>query len=253
MNSCLYEGRVMHRRLAPREHGFQYRLFMLYLDLDELPGLFDGYWLWSARRPAPAWFRRADHLGDPALPLQESVRRLVAQRTGTRPAGPVRLLTHLRYLGHGMNPVSFYYCFDSADRRLDFVVAEINNTPWGEQHCYVLDCRGRDGPLHFEFAKDFHVSPFMPMSQSYCWDVGRPGARLSVAMRNVEAGRDVLRARLALARRPLDALQLARVLGRFPLMTVQVIGAIYWQALRLWLKGIPFFSHPRSLTEGRTT
>lgn len=243
----------MHRRLAPRGHGFQYRLFMLYLDLGELPALFDRHWLWSARRPALAWFRRADHLGDPDVALAESVRRLVAERHGVRPAGPIRLLTHLRYFGYGMNPVSFFYCFGADDVAPEFIVAEINNTPWGEQHCYVLDCRGRTGTLAFAFDKDFHVSPFMPLDQRYHWVMGSPGPLLTVSMRNVEGGRDVLHARLSLARRVLDSRQLARALALYPLMTARVIGAIYWQALRLWLKGIPYFSHPRTFAEGKTS
>ena len=133
MNSRLYTGRVFHQRMRPRPHGFCYRLFMVYLDLDELPKLFDRYWLWSATRPAPAWFRRADHLGDPAQPLKEAVASLVAREGGSRPEGPITLLTHLRYFGYSMNPVSFYFCFQP-DGAIHSIVAEINNTPWGEQH-----------------------------------------------------------------------------------------------------------------------
>ena len=122
--SCIYEGSVRHRRTGLVEHEFRYPLFMMYLDLDELPELFDGHPLWSARRPAPAWFRRADYLGDPAVPLAQAVRDTVAQRAGERPEGPVRMLTHLRYFGHCFNPVSFYYCFDGDGDRVTAVVAE---------------------------------------------------------------------------------------------------------------------------------
>jgi hypothetical protein len=245
--SAVYVGWVRHRRAGPVGHAFSYRLYMMYLDLSELPDLFRGRWLWSARRPAPAWFRRADHLGDPALPLDESVRRLVAERTGVRPEGPIRLLTHLRYLGYGMNPVSFYYCFDRAGERVDFVVGEVNNTPWGEQHCYVLDRRaslagGRRG--RWRFAKAFHVSPFMPMAQVYDWAFVVPGPRLVVHMRNEEGGRPLFDATLSLVRREIDGPALARVLARHPLMTMKVVTAIYWNALRLWWKRVPVFTHP---------
>ena len=164
MKSAIYFGRVRHRRMAPVLHEFSYRMFMLYLDLSELPRLFDRRWLWSARGPALARFRREDHFGDPAVPLADSVRDLVARETGVRPAGPIRLLTHLRYFGHVFNPVSFYYCFDKDDSRVETIVAEVNNTPWGEQHCYVLPQSmnaGQAGHGRYFPEKVMHVSPFM--------------------------------------------------------------------------------------------
>ncbi len=114
--SAVYEGWIRHRRFEPVEHEFRYRFFLMYLDLAELPQLLDPYPLWSARRAAPARFRRADFMGDPDRPLEECARDAVEAETGARPAGPVRLLAGLRYLGHSFNPVSFYYCFDSAGR-----------------------------------------------------------------------------------------------------------------------------------------
>ena len=136
MHSALYQGWLRHRRRAPRAHAFAYPLFMAYLDLAELDRVFAGRWLWSARRAAPARFAREDHFGDPALPLDEAVRRLVHERTGRRPAGPIRLLTHLRYFGYVFNPVSFFYCY--AGDEVQTIVAEVNNTPWGERCMYVL-------------------------------------------------------------------------------------------------------------------
>lgn len=246
MNSRLYEGWVEHHRRHPCTHRFRYRVFQLYLDLGELDTVFDGRWLWSTRRPAIAWFRRADHLGDPNRGLDDCVRDLVAAETGTRPHGPVRLLTHLRYFGYCFNPVSFYYCFDRAGKRLDFVVAEVNNTPWGEQHCYVLDCRGTAGkePYEFSFDKDFHISPFMPMTQTHRWRFRTPGDRISVYMENSEPPRRVFTASTTLAARPITPTNLAAVLVRHPFMTGKVITAIYWQALRLWLKRVPVHPHP---------
>ena len=138
MNSCLYEGRVFHRRYVPVAHRFEFPLFMVYLDLAELPDAFEGRWLWSSRRPAIAWFRRADHLGDPSRALDESVRALVKDRTGRWLEGSICLLTHLRYAGLAFNPVSFYYVH-GAQGEVEVVVAEVNNTPWGERHYYVLE------------------------------------------------------------------------------------------------------------------
>ena len=248
MESCIYEGRVRHRRRSPVEHAFDFPLFMLYLDLDELPRLFDGNWLWSAKRTAFARFRRNDHLGDPILPLAGCVRDLVELRTGRRPAGPIRLLTHLRYAGFSINPVSFYYCFDSQGDRVVAIVAEVNNTPWGERHCYVIssDPECRDRAIRARTAKEFHVSPFMEMDLGYAWSFREPGDRLGLRIANYEPDGEVLfEAALGLRRRELSAWSRARILVRYPLITIQIIAAIYWQALRLALAGAPFFPHPR--------
>jgi len=242
MNSCLYVGSLRHRRLAPRPHAFRYDLFMAYLDLAELDEVFRGRWLWSARRPALAWFNRADYLGDAALPLDEAVRERVWRETGTRPRGPIRLLTHLRMFGHCFNPVSFYYCFDARGERVETVVAEITNTPWKERHAYVLPVRG--GEMRFRFGKSFHVSPFMPMAQQYDWRFGAPGPRLAVHMENHDERGKVFDATLALERREIGSAALAGALVRHPFLTLQVLGAIHWQALWLWAKRVPVHAHP---------
>jgi len=242
--SAIYRGTVVHRRLTPVPHRFRFRTAQLYLDLAELPELFDRHWLWSARRPAPAWFRRADYLGAPAEALDASVRALVESRGFPRPGGPIRLLTHLRYFGYVQNPVSFYYCFGADGTRLECIVAEVTNTPWGERHAYVV--RAGDAGVHtFEGPKALHVSPFWPMAQTYAWRFSDPGERLSVRMENRSAGERVFAASLRLERRPLDGAGLASLLATFPLHTLHVVGAIYWQALRLRLKGAPFHPHPR--------
>ncbi len=251
-SSCIYEGLVRHRRYLPRGHALQYRLFMLYLDLDELPTVFAGSGLCSVEGRGLARFRRRDHLRNEAAadqPLGAAVRDLVARRLGWRPEGPIRLLTHLEYFRHRFNPVSFYYCFDAGDTRVQAIVAEINNTPWGEQHCYVLDASKADPrrTIHrFRFAKEFHISPFFGMDQQYDWRFGRPGRRLGVHMETRQGDAVAFDATMSLRRIELTPASLRAAIWRFPAMTVQVVAAIYWQALRLWLKRVGYFPHPNS-------
>ncbi len=247
MKSCIYEGRVKHSRNEPVLHRFRYRVFMMYLDLDELPELFSKRWFWSSRRPALARFRREDHIGPATRPLKESVADLVEEETGQRPRGPIRLLTNLSYFGYCFNPVSFYYCFDEADERVDTIVAEVNNTPWGERDTYVLpgsENVGKGRVLRFRPTKKMHVSPFMPMQLSYDWCFGSPCDRLSVYMANLKDGKRFFDASINLDRTEISGRSLASVLLRFPLMTAKVITAIYWQALKLWVKRCPLYPHP---------
>ena len=251
--SAIYRGWIRHRRYEPVRNEFRYSAFLMYLDLEELPSLFEGRRGWSAKGPAPAWFRRADYLGDPRRPLADCVRERVREVAGRSPEGAVRLLTHLRYWGYCFNPVSFYYCFDR-DEKLDAVVAEITNTPWNERHSYVLPVeRGRPSGagLRFRFPKKFHVSPFLDMSQEYDWRMTPPGDRVVVHMESRENDRRMLDATMVLRRSPVTGRNLARVLLRHPFMTGKVIAGIHWQALRLWAKRCPVYPHPAERKEAR--
>ncbi len=246
MQSAIYEGLVRHIRHQPARHAFQYRLFMAYVDLDELDQVFADRWLWSVRRPAPARFLPRDHLDGNCGNLAEGVRALIRERSGLRLNGPVRLLTHLRYFGYIFNPISVYYCFEEGDPRPRCYVLEVSNTPWKERVCYVLpaiDANPRSKGEVFEFNKEMHVSPFIPMDMQYrCW-VSEPGEHLSMS---IDVRRDettTLQTSLALSRRPVTGGVLARSLLRFPLMTANVAFRIHLNALRLWLKGVKPLAH----------
>ncbi len=246
--SAVYEGIVRHRRHTPRAHTFRYRMAQLYLDLDEIDRAFESRWLWSSKRRNFAEFRRSDYYGDSTRPLADAVRDGVEHALGRRPLGPIRLLTHARYAGFVFNPVSFYYCYAVDGVTLECIVAEITNTPWKERHTYVLDV-GTAAPhgraLHWTFAKRFHVSPFIGMARDYGWRFTAPGEDLYVHMDVFrECGEREFDATLHLRRRTLDAASLRRVLWRYPLMTATVVGAIHWQALRLWCKRVPVHDHP---------
>lgn len=238
-------------------HAFDYPVCYAWLDLSELDRVFAGRWFWSTRRPALARWRRADYLGDPATPLDQAVRDRIAADTGRHSGGPIRMLTLLRTFGHSFNPVSFYYCYDATGTRIDTVVAEITNTPWGERHAYLLPVSAGTHDacgLRFRFGKRFHVSPFMPMDQEYDWTLDEPGAALCIRMVNrARGGERVFDAALALERREITGANLAWALARHPIASLDVLRQIYWQALRLWLKRTPFHAHPAQRVEGPTT
>jgi DUF1365 family protein len=247
--SCIYEGTIRHRRFAPRRE-FCHRLALLYLDLDELPGLLGGRLV--AGGPGLLRFRRRDYHGDPDVPLGDAVRDTVADRIGVRPAGPIRLLTQARSWGHCFNPVSFYYCLSADGRRVDSILTEVTNTPWGERYAYVLKPGAEGSPvLDASVAKAMHVSPFMPMDLTYTARATTPGPRLSVHMESRRADEAVFDATLSMARRELTGAAARRLTVRYPLATVRVLALIYGRALGLKLAGARVHAHP-SRSRART-
>ncbi|TXS94302.1 DUF1365 domain-containing protein [Parahaliea maris] len=245
MRSRLYEGWLQHRRHLPRGHQFRYRVFMPYLCLEELPRLFNCSPLWSNEGRTPASFRRSDFFGDPEIPLDDAIRQRVLEATGQCPSGPIYLLANLRYFGFNMNPIACYYCFNQDETRLEHILAEVTNTPWNERHSYVIPGPEQArGWLRSDFDKAFHVSPFQPMNMRYHWRSNVPGDQLRLHLANSTAGERVFDACLSLEARPWNRRSLHSALLRYPMMTATVGLGIYWQALKLFAKRIPFYSHP---------
>ena len=236
---ALYAGRVWHRRRTPT-HRIDQRVTMAWLDLDELADLEGISPLLSASHPAPARFRRSDHLGDPSLPLADAARDAVASELGIRPEGPVFLLANLRTFGWCFNPISLYFLCDG-DGELVAELLDVANTPWHEHHHYVLDRRG--GASSFTFPKAFHVSPFLPMSLRYAVTSPEPGSHLRFGLTvSEQSGAEVFDAGLAATRAPLDAAGLRRLLVRTPTQRVSL--GIYAHAARLWRRGAMVHPHP---------
>ncbi|MEO6859071.1 MAG: DUF1365 domain-containing protein [Solirubrobacteraceae bacterium] len=241
--SCLYEGTIGHRRREPATE-FTHRLVLAYIDLDELPGLLNGRLV--RRGPGLLRFRRADYLGPEALPLDVAVRDRVAGLGAPRPTGPIRLLTQLRSWGLCFNPVSFYYCMDPSGQRVQSVLAEVTNTPWGERHAYLLSHEATTPELRARFDKALHVSPFMGMDHVYEARASQPGRTLSVNINSERGGQTVFEAALALERHELSRASAARLSARYPVSSARVLALIYGHAVGLKLAGARVHPHPRA-------
>ena len=258
MNSQWLEGSVRHRRKQPIKHEFQYDTGMLALDLDEWDRITDTSPLFSLERFNWLSLRRSDYFQPESGDLGDAVRHHVEQATGWRPDGPIELITHPRYFGYVFNPVSFYFCYRAGERSIEgavptVILAQISNTPWHERHVYCLE------PEHggandkgwqserFEFSKRFHVSPFNGMDQHYQWTFSFRGRDLRIHMNVLEADKKHFDATLVVRRTLLTRKGVHRSLRKFPVEAIKVTAGIYWHALKLKLKGSPFYTHPDKL------
>ncbi|MGH1486334.1 MAG: DUF1365 domain-containing protein [Cellvibrionaceae bacterium] len=249
--SAVYHGTVRHRRYTPKNHEFTYNVFMVYLDLHELDQVFSTSRWWSNKKFNLAWFKRKDFLdGRDDSSLYDGVAKLVERETGRLPQGPIRMLTNLRYFGFIINPITCYYCFDSTGQQLETVVAEVTNTPWRQRCHYVLNINESDAEnkQQFTFAKSMHVSPFQPMDLEYQWKGKTPADDLLVHIDVCQDSQAVFDATMVLKHQPMTQTVMNKVVFRYPWMTLKVFGAIYWQAIKLAIKKIPYFSNPTSNT-----
>lgn len=273
IQSAIYSGTVWHRRFGSdnssdqrvdensgmsvnKPHGFQYQVFMMYLDLAELDSVFAQSRFWSIKLPALARFKRSDFLAAVKSPddsngvaskqqsLDETVRDHIEQARGSRPSGPIFLLANIRYWGFIINPISCYYCFDSSGQKLETILLDVTNTPWKESTQYILSCDSSVAEQSIRFDKAMHVSPFMPMEMQYQWAGSAPDEQLKFSLANFKNDIKVFDAGVNFNRQEITSAALNKVLWRFPFMTLKVFAGIHWQALKLLIKGVTIFPHP---------
>lgn len=246
IKSAIYSGKLRHRRFFPKSHEFTYDACMFYLDLEELPQLFEKNKFWSFNRFNLGWFNRKDYFGDASIPLDQAIRNYVKQELGYCPEGSICLLTQLRVWGFCFNPVSFYFIFDKDASVPKFILAEVNNTPWNQRHAYLLACDEK-GKVNTDFKKQFHVSPFNPIDMQYHWISTTPAEQLVVHMENHQQSVDGktrhMDATLTLKREVWSARRLNSIIWTMPWLAIKIPVAIYWQALRLFIKRVPVYSH----------
>ena len=236
MDSALYKGSIFHSRFVPKKHAFTYQIFLLWLNLDEIELLETNVRGFSATSWAPLRFKRSDYLGDANKPLKQSVLDKMSELAQQPLTGSVYLLGQTRTFGLYFSPVNFYY-LQQNDSTFSHLLAEVSNTPWNERHCYLVDLAKQE-----DCDKVFRVSPFNPMDMQYKWKISQPADSLNLTLACHKEVKHFV-ASLNLSRVELNSKSLLNVLLTIPSMTLKTVVGIYWQALKLFIKGVPFYSN----------
>lgn len=239
--SCLYVGEVTHHRLQPVEHRLRYRLFQIFLDLDEASALSARSRIFGFNRPRLLSFYERDHGDGSAVPLKVQIEARV-RGAGFAAGGAVRVLCLPRVLGYVFNPITLYFC-DDEHGALSALVYEVNNT-FGNRTFYILPASGE--PIRQSNAKTMHVSPFMDMDLDYHFALGRPAEGFGIIIRVTRGSKLVLTASFHGRRKPFTDAALLRVWAGHPFLTLKVIAGIHWEALKLWRKGLKFRPNPHA-------
>lgn len=244
--NSIYYGTVSHQRQKPIAHGFKYEVASLYLEVDTIKHIHSkifGFEKWKLYS-----FWRKDYHGKASTSLKEAVFGTVNKKTGTHMESSDRvfILTQPRILGFCFNPVSFYYVWDESLNKCKAIMAEINNTPWDERYSYVFLVDQNKSVHQYNFNKEFHVSPFMPMEQAYQWNFNIPNEKIVIDMKNFDKKEGyIFNATMTLKKKAFNDKNLFKLFYTYPLMTLKILCAIYFHALRLKLKGNPYYKHPK--------
>ena len=239
--SGIYCGSVMHRRVRPKRHHLRYDVFYLLLDLDEMPGL--GLRLIGVERRAPFSFRAGDH-GDGGGDLKSWVLGQLRKAGIATPIHRIEIMCLPRIFGFVFNPISVYFCYDEAGA-IAATLYEVNNT-FGGRHAYALPAHARGDKLFQRCDKRLYVSPFNDVSGGYRFALRLPGEKIALSIDQHDADGHVLQAAFAGRRREISDAALARLLLLYPLLTLKVVAGIHWEALKLWVKGVPLHKRPGS-------
>ncbi len=243
LESCFYRGTIRHRRFTPADNHFTYPACMAYINIDKLETLFTGRWFFALNKKALVSFNTGDYLPDKQFSLRQYIDGILAKEKIPKPK-TIMLLTHLKFFGFGINPISCYYCFNDNDK-LIAIVAAVTNTPWQETIHYVLSCDPNQKNQRINFNKLMHVSPFNYMDMNYQWRNNLPEQTLAIHINCInQDSKKIMDATLTMKRVAWNTKSKWSVFLSKPLNTWIVAYRIYWQALKLWLKNVPFVPSP---------
>ena len=249
--SAIYKGVVRHRRFTPRKHEFNYPIFMLLLKADEIPRVMQKFWQLGTNALRWARFSKRDYIGGKSEDFSRAVKSKIAEKLGIKAKevnGDVYFLGHLRYFGLYLSPLNLYYLKQGEE--FTYMLAEVSNTPWNEKHYYLVDLKQTQ-----QHAKEFHVSPFIPMGQDYKWRVVPPSSDQERCLVHIdvlgkgESQDKIFEATLSLSRVTLNQKHLMHALAKTPIQTFSILTGIYWQALKLFIKRVPLHKHPNKKIE----
>lgn len=239
MNSRLYQCAVMHHRLVPFQHRFVYKIFMFYIDLDEMDALSGQLRFFSRNRFNLFSFRDKDHIQRMGKTVKDSLLEYLETHGVDLQGGRIMLLTHLAVLGYTFNPVSFYFCFNKQNDPV-CAVAEVGNT-FGEQKLFFLGIDPfSENTLIGKHTKYFYVSPFIDMDTEFDFKLKVPDEKLDIQINDFQSGKKIFLSSLTGTQRKLTDGALLWFFLRFPFITLQVIALIHWQALKLYVRKLPY-------------